>query len=99
MMERNSNDANFGAVCRSKGMAPSEDLYGGSPAGIEARHYADGPSTGNRRRPEAMIDRDVRDKERTSEHFELRSAQEVAARFASLPGSAGNASSATMPEA
>ena len=74
---------------------PVEDPTGGTPADEAARRYADsGPSTGSRRRPEVMIDRDVRDTERTAERFQLRSAQEVASRFASLPGepSSGKAS-------
>lgn len=67
-----------------------EDPHDGIPAGVVAGRYADGgPTTGSRRRPAAMIDRDVRDTERTAERFELRSAQEVASRFASLPGAAG----------
>jgi len=71
----------------------------GAPAGEVARRYADsGPTTGNRRRPEAMIDRDVRDTERTSEHFDLRSASEVASKFAALPGAANNAVSSSQSE-
>lgn len=79
-----------GIPCRAHDRAPVEDPHGGAPAGEVARRYADsGPSTGSRRRPEVMIDRDVRDKERTAERFELRSAQEVASRFALLPGESG----------
>lgn len=83
-------------MCR----APTEEAIsgaanpqGGAQEEVEDRVYADGPSTGNRRRPEAMIDRDVRDKDRTAERFELRSAQEVASRFESLPGAATEVSS------
>ena len=77
---------------RAQHGAPLEDPHDGAPAGVMARRYQDGgPTTGARRRPDAMIDRDERDTERTAERFELRSAQEVASRFASLPGAAGEA--------
>ncbi len=73
-----------------------EDPHG-APAGVVARRFADsGPTTGRRTRPEAMIDRDVRDKERTAEQWELKTAEEVASQFASLPGAANGAASSSM---
>jgi len=45
-----------------------------------------------------MIDRDVRDTERTTEQWELKTAEEVASQFASLPGTANHAVTSSMTE-
>jgi len=45
-----------------------------------------------------MIDRDVRDMERTTEQWELKTAEEVASQFASLPGTANHAVTSSMAE-
>ena len=69
----------------------------GAPAGVVAQRFADsGPTTGRRTRPDVMIDRDLRDTERTTEQWELKTAEEVASQFASLPGAANGAASSSM---
>ena len=71
----------------------------GAPAGVVAGRFADsGPTTGKRTRPDVMIDRDVRDTERTTEQWELKTAEEVASQFASLPGTANHAVTSSMTE-
>ena len=75
-----------------------EDPHG-APAGVVAQRFADsGPTTGRRTRPEVMIDRDIRDKERTTEQWELKTAEEVASQFASLPGAASGAVSSSVTD-